>query len=178
MRPVGFSPRRLLSSVCHVLVILAPALCCWQWIVQHWPLIWLAVWRGCVEVVERPTSAWQSCGSSSSPPAPTCAGSDPSIRPSSEHSELTQHFVPAAVLLNHIVPDVYYSPHAGPTALSTLWLSSSSSWPRWWSVLSKLLAFQAGEYGKSPEQMIIKHRYLICLMWSVNTDGWQSKEEK
>lgn len=37
---------------------------------------------------------------------------------------------------------------AGPTALSTSWLSSSSSWRRWWSVLSRLLAFLVGECGK------------------------------
>lgn len=64
------------------------------------------------------------------------------------HSEHAQRFT-SAVLLNCIKSDVFFcSLYAGPTAHSTLWLSSSSSWPRWWSVLSRLSAFQAGECGK------------------------------
>lgn len=61
---------------------------CWQWTPPLWLLIWSAAWRGCVEEVVRPTSAWPSCGSSSSLPAPTCAGSGPFTRPSSERAPL------------------------------------------------------------------------------------------
>lgn len=145
--------------VCHALVILVPSLWCWQWILPLWLLIWLAVWHGCVEVAERPTSAWLSCGSSYSLPAPTCAGSGLFTRPSSELVPLWEYstFLPAP-LLNHIIPDVYYSLCAGPTARSTLWLSSSSSWRRWWSVLSRLLAFLVGECGKD----VHTKRYYKC----------------
>lgn len=76
---------------------LVPSLWRWQWILPLWLLIWLAVWHGCVEGAERPTLAWPSCGSSCSPPAPTCAGSGLSTRPSSEllpHPEHTPCLYP------------------------------------------------------------------------------------
>lgn len=40
---------------------------------------------------------------------------------------------------------------AGPTARSTSWLSSSSSWRKSWSVSSRRLEFLAGECGKNAE---------------------------
>lgn len=58
----------------------------WQWTPPLWPSIWLAVWRGCAEVAVPPTSAWLSCGSSCSRPAPTCAGSGPFTRLLSEEA--------------------------------------------------------------------------------------------
>ena len=147
----------VLTWVCRVLFLFASPLGCWQWTAPHWLWIWLAVWHGCAEVVERPTSAWPSCGSSSSPPAPTCAGSGPSTRPSSERILLWPH-THCLLLLHPITQDVCSSLCAGQTAPSTLWLSSSSSWPRWWLALSRLLAFQVGECGKNFQWIVNSKR--------------------
>lgn len=65
-------------------VVFPPSLPHLQWTPPLWLLIWLAAWRGCAEVAVPPTSAWLSCGSSCSRPAPTCAGSGPFTRLLSE----------------------------------------------------------------------------------------------
>lgn len=157
---------RFAAEACHALVILVPFLWRWQWILPPWLLIWLAVWHGCVEGAERPTSAWPSCGSSCSLPAPTSAGSGLSTRPS---SELLPHWAysvfVSAPLLGRSIPNVLRSLPTGPTAPSTSWLSSSSSWHRWWSVLSRPLAFLVGECGKDFDTMChvcVSYKSPIC----------------
>lgn len=59
--------------------------------------------------------------------------------------------VEPAFRTHHICPDGHFCLPAGLIALSTLWPSSSSSWPRWWSASSRLSAFLVGECGEDPD---------------------------